>query len=230
MKENARLASKHPKRRGGMQLLVKYARQRLAKLEPAAQREWELHVVAHSAGSIFVAHAIDLLSGLGVSFKTLQFLAPAATVEQFCDLILPAVERRACPHPTSYILSDSGERDDTLGPYGKSLLYLVSNAFEPERETPLVGLEKFIHTNPDSDPLLVDRDLERFFAAKVDGLPSLVIAGAAPPGVKGEDTGNVSRSDSHVGFDNDVDTMNSVLFRILGGPPQVKFDVRNLQY
>ena len=38
--------------------------------------------------------------------------------------------------------SDSGERDDTVGPYGKSLLFLVSNAFERRRETPLLGMER----------------------------------------------------------------------------------------
>jgi len=36
-----------------------------------------LHVVGHSAGSIFAAHAIELLTGAGIPFRTLQLMAPA---------------------------------------------------------------------------------------------------------------------------------------------------------
>lgn len=38
---------------------------------------WELHIVGHSAGSIFAAHAMPLLSALGIPLKSVQFLAPA---------------------------------------------------------------------------------------------------------------------------------------------------------
>ena len=48
-----------------------------------------------------------------------------------------------CPKPSLYILSKVGELDDDVGPYGKSLLYLVSNAFEGAREMPLLGMQKF---------------------------------------------------------------------------------------
>jgi hypothetical protein len=39
-----------------------------------------------------------------------------------------------------------------------------------------------------------------------------------------------SRSSSHGGFDNDPDTLNSVLRRILGREPQREFKTRDLQY
>jgi hypothetical protein len=226
MKENARLASRHPDQKGGMQLVVQYARRALQTLTDAQRAKWELHVVAHSAGSIFVAEALRHLVALGVRWKTLQFMAPAITVEEFKRLMLPAIKSGACPSPTSYILSNDGELDDEVGPYGKSLLYLVSNAFEGRRETPLLGMQRFV-TGP-----AADRDVAKLFARSVDGRPALVIAGAHGDPDSENDDGAHSRSesDTHGGFDNDPATLNSILFRILDGKPAREFEVRHLQF
>jgi len=126
-------------------------------------------------------------------------------------------------------MSDVGERDDNVGvgavtPYGKSLLYLVSNAFEGKRGTPILGMSRYLTAQTDTDPSDVDPQLRALFSRSVDGHPSLVIAGADG------DEFSKSRSDSHGGFDNDPDTMNSVLRRILGGEPTRRFEVRDLQY
>ena len=64
-----------------------------------------------------------------------------------------------------------------------------------------------------------------FSEKKVDGRPSLVIAGAA-----GSDAASISRSETHGGFDNDEWTLNSILHRILGRAPSPKFGQRDLQY
>ncbi|HSF47554.1 MAG TPA: hypothetical protein VLA73_04255, partial [Burkholderiales bacterium] len=226
MKENARLASAE---RGGMMLLASAAQAVLAELSQAQRAKWELHVVGHSAGSIFAAYAVQLLIELGVNFKTLQLMAPAIRNDSFKQLVLPHIESGACPHPTLYILSDVGERDDTVGPYGKSLLYLVSNAFEGRRESKLLGMERFVSSgSSDPNKELVDPELEALFQKKVDGRPSLVIAG------EGSQTGklspSLSRSSTHGGFDNDEYTLNSVLYRILDGEPQRPFTVRDLRF
>ena len=215
MKENARRSSDHPDGRGGMQLITKYAKQSLAHLTPSQRKEWEVHVVAHSAGSIFAAYAIRHLIDAGVTFGSLQFMAPAATVDLFKEQILPHVEKGACPPPSMYVLSNVGELDDDVGPYGKSLLYLVSNAFEDKRAMPIVGMEKFIEE---------DQQLTKFFGETSAAVPRLVIAGA------GGAAGSVSRSDSHGGFDNDPDTLNSVLLRIVGGELKRPFKTKDLQY
>ena len=215
MKENARRSSDHPDGRGGMQLITRHAQASLQALPPAKRKDWELHVVAHSAGSIFAAYAIKHLIDTGAAFQSLQFLAPAATVQLFKDAILSHVAAGQCPPPAMYVLSDVGERDDDVGPYGKSLLYLVSNAFEDKREMPIVGMEKFITG---------DADLGKYFGAKTT-LSRLVIAGA------GGKAGSLSRSDSHGGFDNDPDTLNSVLLRILDGDKLVRpFKMEDLRY
>jgi YD repeat-containing protein len=226
MKENARLSSAS---KGGMRLLAKYADEALAALTAAKRTDWELHVVAHSAGTIFAAYAIELLVNLGRNFKSLQFMASAISIELFKQLVVPHISSGKCPHPTQYVLSDVGERDDEVGPYGKSLLYLVSNAFEGGRETPLLGMERFISSqSQDPDKALVDPEMESLFKKTVNGWPSLIVAGAGSRHARVSH--DLSRSDTHGGFDNDDSTMNSVLFRILGKSPRRPFTLRDLQY
>lgn len=225
MKENARLASQHPSRRGGMQLLVKHAQAALKKVSQARRDSLELHVVAHSAGSIFAAYAMRHLVQLGLNFKSLHLMAPAITVGLFKREVLPFVESGECPHPSLYILSDVGERDDDVGPYGKSLLYLVSNALEGRRETPLVGMERFVSDAGQDGGRYTDKELGRFFKKRTGGLPSLVVAG------EGQGPLSTSRSDTHGGFDNDEWTLNSILRRVLAPvEPARVFTLRDLQY
>jgi Papain family cysteine protease len=211
MKENARLSSTSAD--GGMQIISETVAAALKALTPAQRRKWELHVVGHSAGSIFAANAIPLFCKSGIAFKTLQFMAPAMTMDLFKSSVMPVAEGGQCPTPDIYILSDTGERDDDVGPYGKSLLYLVSNAFEGRRDTPILGMERHI---------IADSDVEAFLQSHV------VVAGAA--GVGSDDNYPLSRSDSHGGFDNDPATMNSLMWRILGKTPSRRFTVRDLQY
>ena len=216
MKENAQLASEGSS--GAMNLVVKYAKQAkaaLAKEVKKGEGAWELHVVAHSAGSILAAHAIPSLASLGLAWKTLQFLAPAMRMQLFKDVVLPEIREKHCPRPSLYILSDTGERDDDVGPYGKSLLYLVSNAFEGERGVALLGMQKFLDA---------DGKVKKLLEADVDGRKGVVVSGEA-----GE-IGSIAKSDTHGGFDNDPNTMNSVLTRILGEVPQRAFTERDLQF
>jgi hypothetical protein len=219
MKENARLSSEHPDKKGGAQLIAKSIKAALQDATSDERRRWELHVVGHSAGCIYMAYAMPHLLGIGVDLKTIQFMAPAMTMKLFRERLLPLIERKKCPLPELYILSDTGERDDDLGPYGKSLLYLVSNAFEGRRGTPLLGMQRFV--GKVDDKLGPDADAE--IAELFEG--SLVIAGEPA-----HDDGALSRSDSHGGFDNDPDTMNSVLRRILGDQPKRLFTLRDLQF
>jgi hypothetical protein len=224
MKNNARLMSQDPHNLGALQIAAKHARAALAK----SKALWEFHVVGHSAGSIVASHAVELFSAQSARFASLQFMAPAVRLDAFKQLVLPHIGK-SCPVPTLYVMSDVGERDDNVGvgavtPYGKSLLYLVSNAFEGKRGTPILGMSRYLTPQADTDPSDVDPDLRELFSRPVDGHPSLVIAGADG------DEFSKSRSDSHGGFDNDPDTMNSVLRRILGGEPTRCFEVRDLQY
>ena len=226
MKENAKLASMQGR---SMDIIATEALSAFSKVDESNRSNWELHIVAHSAGSIFTAYTIDTLLKIGVPIKSVQFMAPAISIDVFKQKLLPHIQNKTCPLPTMYILSDVGERDDDVGPYGKSLLYLVSNSFEQRRDTPILGMERFINgRNNKLDKNFIDPVISRLFNSNVGEWPSLVISGAADASRKvGAD---ISRSDTHGGFDNDPFTLNSVLFRILGKKPSRLFEARDLQF
>lgn len=227
MKENARLSVVAGR---AMDIVSKEAARAFGEVDAANRNNWELHIVGHSAGSIFTAHAIDSLLSIGVPIKSVQFMAPAISVKLFKEKLYQHIKENRCPVPTNYILSDVGERDDKVSAYGKSLLYLVSNSFERKRNTAILGMERFINAkNNKLDKEVIDKDVSKMVNSVTDaGWPNLVIAGAAPAG---QTTGPaISRSSSHGGFDNDPYTLNSVLYRILGKKPSRQFEVRDLQF
>lgn len=219
MKENGRLASEHREQRGAMQLLANYIR----AAGKTGGKNWELHVVAHSAGSIFFAHMLQHILALKLPLKSVQFLAPAVELALFRDKVFDVASQGLCPLPVLYLLSDDAERDDTVGGqlvYGKSLLYLVSNACEKKRGTPILGMHACLES---------DKAMKSAYQGQAgDGLPQLVIAGANKE-AEGKETAS-SQSSSHGGFDNDVATMNSVLYRILGAAPARPFSKHDLNY
>ena len=88
-------------------------------------------------------------------------------------------------------------------------------------------------TGPLEDFLERDSALSGLFdKGEVAGHPALVIAGATAT-TGAIDLFSVSRSESHGGFDNDPDTLNSILRRILqpkDGVLKRMFQTRDLQY
>lgn len=224
MKENAQLASEHSGNLGALQLVAQHVEQAKKKLTKEDKIGWELHIVGHSAGSIFGAYALPLLSNLGIPLQSVQFLAPAIRVDLFKQLLLPSLESGHTPLPSLYLLSDTLERGDCVGPYAKSLLYLVSNAFEGSRGVPILGMHACLEA---------DKQLARLFAGTVDGRPALVVSEGETIDAARQQSAvkqGVSVSRSHGGFDNDPVTMNSVLTRILGGSPKRPFTARDLHY
>ena len=89
------------------------------------QTEIELHLVGHSAGSIFHAYLLPLLRERGLTVKTLTLFAPACTMELFEENILPYAQK-GVERLTIFNLTDETEQDDSVtSAYNKSLLYLV---------------------------------------------------------------------------------------------------------
>lgn len=210
MKENAWLSSHHREGKGAAQVMARELAAALGATKPAERARWELHVVAHSAGAIYAAHALPHILGAGIPLKSLHLMAPAMTTSLFRETLMPAIESGACPLPDTYVLSDAAELGDTVGPYGKSLLFLVSNAFEARRGTPILGMQRHLEA---------DAAIRKLLA------PGLVVAG--PPG---EDARGVSASRTHGGFDNDPATMNSILRQVLGATPKRPFTARDLDF
>jgi hypothetical protein len=230
MKENAILASQT--RSGGARFLGDC----LAKLVDGLPN-LEIHVAGHSAGSIFLAPLVQYLatkgtipsgpmkneSGLGLRIKTCALMAPAITLDLFFDTYLPLIESERIRRVALYTLDDETEQDDhCVHTYHKSLLYLVSNAFEEQRRIPIVspegepllGMEKFLNARNFRGK--VKTKLERLHAnPRFDWIRT--------PNQKPVGNESASTARSHPAFDEDVPTVTGVLRRILGKKPTTKF-------
>jgi hypothetical protein len=123
---------------GGMRHLATQIKKSLSKMKKPCR----IHLMGHSAGSIILGHfARDLARFTDIG--SIGLLAPACTLKFANATFRPLVEARKLPANKFYIfnLSRENERSDSIGPYNKSLLYLVSRAFEMPRKSPLLGLD-----------------------------------------------------------------------------------------
>ena len=198
MKGNALAATSNEA--GGARMALEY----LNKLP----QDVEIHLVGHSGGAIFHAPINDMLVQKGRSIKTCTLWAPACTVKMFKQSYLPSIESGKIGRFALFTLNDKAEQDDHCAHiYNKSLLYLVSNAFEKEPHIPmfregeaLLGLEKCIT----ADSRL--RDL--FNGKQADWV-------RAPNDLKSQ-TMNYSTVRHHGDFDDDEATVRATLARMLG--------------
>lgn len=215
MKENA-LAACQPK--GGARLALE-ALARLKQKDPSI----ELHIIGHSAGSIFHAPVVRLLTsrgtissgflsgetGYGLPVASCSLWAPACTVDLFKEAYLPSLEDRTLEQFALFVLSDKAELDDHCANiYNKSLLYLVSNALESQPRIPgfrdgipLLGMEKFISADQELGDLFT-RDYAR-----------LVLA----PNNEAEGLVGSSGARHHGDFDDDPQTVKATLAYMLNG-------------
>jgi hypothetical protein len=215
MKENALLATSSPE--GGARIAL----QHIAGLAKELKGDFEIHVVGHSAGSIFHAPLLQLLTtqgkiaagrlkdqeGFGLKVKSCTLWAPACTIDLFKESYLPAIHNNWIDRFALFALTDQAEKDDHCAKiYNKSLLYLVSNAFEDKQRIPLfrdgvpiLGMEKFIKK---------DKDLFKLFKSEK---ANLVLA----PNSAQEGSTEHSTCQTHGGFDDDKATVTATLARIL---------------
>ena len=179
----------------------------------AARNTMQIHLAGHSTGAILHAYLVEALLALAPELRigSVSLLAPAATNELFKSQFLPLLKapksKAGIDRMTIYNLSKDLELDDSVaGVYRKSLLYLVSRAFEENpRPAKILGMQ--VHNKS-----LVSASKKLSFCYS-DG-----------PNNK------VTCADSHGGFDNDVATMNSVLRQILSKKPKFQFTKQSLKY
>jgi hypothetical protein len=172
----------------------------------------KVHMVGHSTGAILVAHVLQALLKMNVKTRiaSVSLLAPAATVNlyrsHFQPLLNASASKFGIDKMTIYNLDDELELDDQVAQvYRKSLLYLVSNAFEEEQPAALLGMQKYSQE-------IRHRRLSINYSL-------------------GDGNGNAkTKSTTHGGFDNDPTTMNDVLRAVLGRRPRVPFTEDNLSY
>lgn len=225
MKENAERASDKPTR-GDLGGGAFFALQLLAALA-ADDPTIEFHVVGHSAGAIFHGPLLQLLTtrgriakgplkgrdGFGLDVASLTLWAPACTMEFFHQFYAPAIQAGRVGRFALFTLTDEVEQDDNCKRiYNKSLLYLVSDAFEDQprvpvlhpKGTPLLGMETFV----DGDDAL--KALFRKKAADWVRAPNEHAQGAP----------DASRARSHGSFDDDHSTVAATLARIAQSTPR----------
>lgn len=204
MKENALGATENTK--GGARAVVAHLKRLIDKLPPA--KAPKIHLVGHSAGSIFHAPFLTALNDAEIDVESLTLWAPACTVELFKQHYLPAIKKKRIKRFALFALSDKSEQDDHCANiYHKSLLYLVSHAFESKPRIPLfqegvpiLGMEKYLRK---------DAELAALFKGEN---ASLVIS----PNNKPLNSIDASTALHHGDFDDDAATVRATLRRILG--------------
>jgi hypothetical protein len=183
---------------------ARYVARKLKAFCDAHPDQVELHAVGHSAGSIFLSHFLPAAFDLQVPvFDSVHFLAPAIRVDEFHKRLAAHVGRGVRTLDIFTMSKDWEKADDCASVYGKSLLYLIYYALEPERKTPILGLEESLRADP---------SLQRLFGLSGHPQKNGEVIWAKTKVKSGR---NASRSTSHGGFDDDPPTLNSVARRIL---------------
>jgi hypothetical protein len=189
MKENARLATTGP---GGAARLTAD----LLIGQHGQGRLDEIHLVGHSAGAIFQAYLAQYLIDKGVPVASLTLWAPACTIELFDEIYKPRIESGQIRAFRLFTLDDKTEQDDDCANiYHKSLLYLVSHAFERRPRIPFIQ---------DGMPLLgLERDVKKALKKPYwDGRRRRWFLSPAAP---------ESDATHHGDFDNDARTLAATL-------------------
>ena len=221
MKQNAAAAIE---RGMGLDLLATALRDLTAQL-PRLQ----IHLIGHSAGSNMLGHLLTRMISLKLRANSCHLYAPACTIGFALEHYARAFERGTLSAAATHLhmLSDRREREDTVGPYRKSLLYLVSRALERNHKTPLLGLQLAHSTAPTRELWHADElaGVEHWQALPSNHPVNLHVIDSAQIS-----TGRLGRPlpIAHGSFDNDAEVIGSTLSRINGG--KLRFPVEWLEY
>lgn len=209
MKQNAAAAADPRMGQAGLHLVA-------AQMEDLKKKlpKLEIHLVGHSAGSILLGHLLSIFKKKQLEVSTLSLYAPACTVGFAVKHYARAVPKVVAKSNIFVdLLSDERERGDSVGPYGKSLLYLVSRALEEVHKTPLLGIQDAWAEDPDAD--------RWHEGSKSDLKKWRDFAGTAiTPSVHSQENVKVAEHDeiplAHGSFDNDIAVVARTLGRIRG--------------
>ena len=167
----------------------------------------EVHLVGHSAGSILLGGLVSTATASArprVPLASCTLWAPACTMDFYRQCYLPAIGSGRLARFALFTLTDKAERDDHCANiYHKSLLYLVSNAFETRLRKPFFG-------ESDGEPLLGMAKFVAKLPARERPADWVLSPNAMTTGEQG-----ASRAIAHGAFDDDAATLKATLARIL---------------
>jgi len=126
------------KQSGVMQLFELFKKWSRKKTSPNVR----LHLIGHSSGATVQTWLGARALRKGFDVGSINLIAPAVRIDLFDEQLGQAIAQREVPVLIAH-LTDTAEREDpSCAPYGHSLLYLVSRAYEDGVDTPILGLER----------------------------------------------------------------------------------------
>src|SRR5690554_491672 len=237
MKENALLATTAVRAQAGGGTIEHGGAAQVARLLDEWRREdpsVEIHIAAHSAGSILMAPLVQLFTrpgqviggpaqgmlGMGGRLASVTLWAPAVDMDTFIQAYVPAISSRQVARAALFTLTDSAEQDDhCLRIYNKSLLYLVARAFEKQprswidnrlrQGTPIAGMARFIAAETPADQAWGHERVR-------DLVTRGRLAWVQAPNDRPLGDAAASRATTHGGFDDDPATVQALIAFILG--------------
>jgi hypothetical protein len=163
-------------------------------------------LVGHSTGAVYICRLLQACQGTvpdNIKFDVF-FLAPACTFELMDETLKVAGNR--INSFGMFGMADEVECADRVFPpiYTRSLLYLVGGILEPERDMPLMGMQRYHESAAYDDVKAVKsvrEQLGQFWKV-------WSVTGDSETG------GLRSTSKAHGDFDNDTETLNSLVYWI----------------
>ncbi|HAQ20774.1 MAG TPA: hypothetical protein DCR40_16310 [Prolixibacteraceae bacterium] len=172
----------------------------------SAGKTIEIELIGHSAGSIAICNLLASTAKYfnSIKYNNVFFLAPACRTDLFLEKGKSAMDNGLFKNFKMFTMEESNEKKDHCIPYiyTHSLLYMVSGLFEDEVDAKIMGLHEQFRIEgrySDFDELI---KLNSFVSSN-----KLVLS---------VDTTNFdesmrSNSLKHGDFDNDIDTLRSIL-------------------
>lgn len=157
------------------------------------QKGFTFNFVGHSAGAIVACHMLEAInkSQKGLKIDKAIFLAPACQTKLFEKV----VKLKNFGRFYLFAMKDDFERKDRLVPvlYPYSLLYFVSGLLEGTPDLPILGMERHFRSLTSDNRVFIT----------TNSIMSLT--------ADGSEDGKRSLSEKHGDFDNDPETLGSIL-------------------
>ena len=172
----------------------------------AAGKTIEIELIGHSAGSIAICNLLEATAKKfkAIKYNTIFFLAPACRTDLFLEKGKLAMDNGVFKNFKMFTMEESNEKKDHCIPYiyTHSLLYLVSGLFEDEVDAKIMGLHEQFRIEGRYAGFSELTELNSFINSN-----KLILS----IDTKNFDESMRSKSLKHGDFDNDIDTLRSIL-------------------